>query len=208
MAQPISGFVGPQNAGRGATQTPIRQESTGGMIASKFLPDYTQAMIDGISYSAANQAAQAVSAALATTYTGLLLYNPPNSGVILVPKTVKLALSVAPAAIATIGLIGGYSATGGVTTQTTLLTSQSTQIGNVSKGKGIALSAATIVTPTWIKHMYDGFTAAALPGPLNGPVDLKGKFGILPGAFIAIGALTAVTGLSAMVWDELPLSSV
>ena len=207
MAQEFGGLIGPQNYGKGTAGRSIRQETTGGLIASKYLPDYAQAMIDGVSFSAANQAAQAVSVALATTYTGLVLYNPIGSSVILVPKTVKYALSVAPAGIATLGLIGGWAATGGVSAQTTPLTSQSAQIGNTVKGKGIALSAATIVTPTWIDELIDGFTAAALPSPQNGPIDLRGKFGILPGGFIGVGALTAVTGLGAIVWDEIPLAS-
>ena len=205
MPLPISGYVGPTFASKG-TSPAFRQDNTGALVSSKYLPDYTQAMIDGISYSTASQAATAVSAALATTYTGLMLFNPINSGVILIPKTIKFALTVAPAATASIGLIGGFAATGGVITQTTSLGVQSCIIGNTAKGRGIALAAATIVTPTWLKHLSDGFTAATLPGPMNGPIDLKGKFGILPGGFIAIGALTAVTGLAALIWDELPIS--
>ncbi|OLD92627.1 MAG: hypothetical protein AUG84_00790 [Chloroflexi bacterium 13_1_20CM_4_66_7] len=72
----------------------------------------------GVIYSAANQAAQAVSVALATAYTGIGIYNPPGSGVNLVPLKVKFGLSVAPAAVATIGLLGCWAATGAVTAQT------------------------------------------------------------------------------------------
>ena len=141
--------------------------------------------------------------ALATTYTGILLYNPVNSGKILVPLKVKFALSAAPAAVATIGLIGGFAATGGVTAQTSALGVQSSQIGNTSKGAGIALSAATIVAPTWIKQLWDGFTALTLPAP-QAPVDLEGMIEILPGGFLAIGALTSVTGLGSIFWEEVP----
>lgn len=204
MPLPTSGIVGPGFAAKG-TSPSFRQENTGGLVVSKYLADYAQAAIDGVTFSAANQAAQAVSAALATAYTGLLLYNPVNSGVIVVPKLTKFALSVAPVAIATLGLIGGFSATGGVTVQTTKLISQSGIIGNTSTGKAIALSSATITTPTWVKHIEDGFTAAALPAPTP-IVDLRGDFVLMPGAFIAIGALTAVTGLGSITWDELPLS--
>lgn len=201
----VGAQAGPQNLGRNG-QGNIRAGNTGEIVTSKYLPDYAQAGIDGVSFSAANTGAQAVSAALATTYTGLCLYNPVGSGVMLVPKFAKFALSVAPAAIASIGLIGGYAATGGVTAETTAINVQSTQIGNTSRGKARALSAATIVTPTWVWQFYDGFTAAALPGPTPA-IDLRGLFQVLPGGFLAVGALTAVTGLGAIAWDEIPLTS-
>lgn len=204
MALQVSGKVGPSssNAADGAA-TEFRLGHTGEVIVQELHGRYAETMMRGAVYSAANQSAQAVSAALATTYTGLCLYNPVNSGKILVPLKVKYALTVAPAAIASIGLICGFAATGGVTAQTTKLTIQSAQIGNVGTGVGIALSAATIVTPTWLQQLQDGFTAAALPNPTP-LTDLEGVFGILPGGFIAVGALTAVTGLGSMVWEELP----
>jgi hypothetical protein len=182
----------------------IRGGRSGEIMMSNYLPRYAQAGIDGDAYAAANIAAQAVSVALATAYTGLVLYNPVGSGVILVPTLVKFALSVAPAAIASIGLIAGFAATGGVTAFTTPLIPRSTQIGNSSIAKGQALSAATLTaTPVWLHQLYDGSTAAALPAP-QPPVDLQGAFQILPGGYIAIGALTAISGLGSIVWHEVP----
>ena len=202
----LRGMTGPQALGKLSGEGDVRLGHTGEVVTSTYLADYAQAGLDGISFSAANQAAQAVSVALATTYTGLCLYNPLGSGVILVPKLVKYALSVAPAAIAPIGLIAGYAATGGVTAETTPLIVQSSQIGNGSRGKARAFSAATIATPTWLQQLWGGFTAAALPAP-QAVADLRGAFQILPGGFIAVGALTAVTGLGSIVWDEVSINS-
>ena|SRR5437773_4105978 len=171
---------------------------------SELLPRLWAMGWSGIIYSAANQAAQAVSVALATTYTGLGIYNPPGSGVNLVPLKVKFALSVAPAAIATLGLLGVWAANGAVTAQTAKLASQNGLIGNTSSGQGIALSQATIATPTWIEQLYDGFTAAALPAPTP-PLYMDGHLGVAPGGFLGIGALTAVTGLGSIFWAELPV---
>lgn len=197
--------VGPQ-AGSAADGTPIimRGDRTGAGVITQLHGRYFEQMRVGRMFSAANQAAQAVSVALATTYTGLLLYNPVGSNKILVPNKVKFALSVAQVAVATIGLIQGFSATGGVTTQTTKLGVQSNQIGNTSAGVGIALAAATIATPTWLQQLLDGFTAGALSAPTP-PVDLEGLYGILPGGFIGVGALTAVTGLGSIAWEEVDL---
>lgn len=202
MGMPVSGQVGPvaTNAGDGS-QVPIRLGHTGESVVQQLHGRYAETMMRGAVYSAANQAAQAVSVALSTTYTGLMLYNPLGSGVILVPLKVKYALSVAPAAIATLGLISGVQTS--APTGLTALTVRSNQIGNATSGKGLAYSAATIATPVWHQQMFDGFTAAALPNPV-GVLDLEGMIGILPGGFLAVGALTAVTGLGSIAWEELP----
>jgi hypothetical protein len=183
---------------------PALQMPLGEFGVSEIMPRLYALGWSGQIFSASNQAAQAVSVALATTYTGIGIYNPVGSGKIIVPLKVKFALSVAPAAVATIGFIGSFSATGGVTTQTTKLVVQSGQIGSSAVGIGIPLSAATITTPTWVEHLEDGFTAAALPAPTP-PLYLDGHISALPGAFIGIGALTAVTGLGSIFWAELPI---
>lgn len=201
----LEGQAGPQKLGK-TGDGKLRLGNTGEMIKSEYLARYAQIGLDGNSFSAANQAAQAVSVTLATTYTGLMLYNPPNSGKILIPKKIKFALSVAQVAIATIGLIGGWAAGGGVTAQTAKLGVQPTQIGNGGVGVGIPLSQATIVTPTWVAHFTDGFTAGAFGGP-QAPIDLDGTFQILPGGFLGIGALTAVTGMGFLTWDEVDILS-
>jgi hypothetical protein len=206
METKIIGSVGPFRAALGA-DTVIRLGADSETIMQQLHARYVEQTVRGNIFSAANQAAQAVSVALATTYTGLCLYNPVGSGKILVPNKIKYALSVAPAAIATLGLITGYSATGGVTALTTRLSVQATQIGSAAVGVGIALSAATIVTPTWLQQLLDGFTAAALPAP-TAPIDLDGLYAIYPGGFIAVGALTAVTGLGSIAWEEIPMQGL
>ena len=205
MAMPIAGKVGPTatNAADSA-EINMRLGHTGEQIVQHLHAAYFAPMARGAMYSAANQAAQAVSVGLATTYTGLLLYNPLGSGVMLVPSKIKYALSVAPAAIATLGIISGVQ-TAAPTGPTALVVS-STQIGNAAAGKGLVYSAATIATPVWRLQLRDGFTAAALPAPTM-ESDLDGTIGIVPGGFIAIGALTAVTGLGSIVWEEVPFNA-
>lgn len=171
---------------------------------SEWLPRLYAMGWSGLIWSAANQAAQAISVALATTYTGIGIYNPLGSGVNLIPLKVKYALSAAPAAPATLGLLGCWVGTGAVTAQTAKLTSQNGIIGNTSAGQGIALSQATITTPTWIEQLADGFTAATLPAP-GGPWYMDGHLSVAPGGFLGVGALTAVTGLGSIFWAELPI---
>lgn len=208
MTIPVGLVTGPQNLGNKGSQGPLRGGNTAEAIVSKYLPDYSQIAFDGNSYGAANQAAQAITVGLAAVYTGIGLYNPAGSGVILVPISVKYALSVAPAAIATLGLMAALVAKPSDITLTTKLNVQSTQIGSGRTGQGVPFSSVTFATvPTWIDELIDGFTAAALPAPQNGPIDLRGKWALYPGSAMAIGALTAVTGLGAIVWAEVPLAS-
>lgn len=192
---------GPIWGGTGSP-VPFTATSSGAQRVSDAHAKYQDAMLQKNMFSGGNQAAQAVSVALATTYTGLLLYNPIGSGKILVPNKVKFALSVAPAAIATIGLISGFQTA--APTGLTAAPVKNNQIGNSVTGAGLLYSAATILTPVWAMQLRDGFTAAALPSPAIG-IDLEGIFGILPGGFIAFGALTAITGLGFMSWEEVPL---
>ena len=199
----LQGIVGEQKNSSGVAPPGLRQLAQGDVAMSELHARYFEQGRAGNMFSAASQAATSVSAGLATTYTGMLLYNPVGSGVILVPNKVKYSLAAAPAASANIGLIAGFAATGGVTAQTTRLINQSSQIGSTNIGKAIALSAATIVTPTWLFELYDAFTAAAFPAPTL-PVDLEGVYQILPGGFIAIGATTANSGLGSIVWEEVP----
>lgn len=180
------------------------QLQLGELGVSEVLPRLMALGWSGKIYSAANQAAQAVSVALATTYTGIGIYNPPNSGVNLVPLKIKFALSVAPAAIATLGILAAWASGGAVTAQTAKLTVQNAIIGNNGTGNGIALSQATIVAPTWYDQLRDGFTAAALPNP-TGTDYIDGYSLVSPGGFYALGALTAVTGLGSIFWAELPV---
>ena len=202
----LQGLVGEQRNSNGVSPVGLRQLPQGDLAVSELHARYFEQGRAGNVFSAASQAATSVSAGLATTYTGLLLYNPVGSGVMLVPSKVKYALSAAPAAAANIGLIAGFAPAGGVSALTTRLANQSSQIGNASIGKAIALSAATITTPTWLFELYDAFTAAAFPSPTP-PVDLEGIYQILPGGFIAIGATTAVSGLGVIVWEEVPITA-
>jgi hypothetical protein len=182
-----------------------RQGKALDLIVSNLQPRHFEHCSRQRLFYAANQAAQAVSVALATTYTGLCLSNPIQSNVVLVPVQVGIALSVAPAAIAPIGLIGGYSTTD-VAHTAALIPGQGLLKGAAGVAK--ADSQATIPTPVWLQQLMGGFTAGAFPATSPALIDLQGAWVIPPGAFIAIGALTAVTGLFSINWLELPIRMI
>lgn len=155
-------------------------------------------------FSASNQAAQAVSVALATAYTGICLSNPLGSGVRVSLRAAQYALSVAPAGIASLHLIGGSSPSTDVV-HTAAITPRSCRLGSTASPMAKVDSQATIPTPFYLMSLGSGFTAGALYATTPSIIDLDGMFDLLPGGFIAIGALTAVTGFGSMVWEEFPL---
>lgn len=197
--------TGVQAAGDSAKIT-ARGGRTGEAIVSELHGRYTEQASRGLVFSAANPAAQAVSVALATTYTGICLTNPAGSGKNLAILRAGFSLTVAPAAIANLGLMGGF----GAVTHTTPLIVKKNLIDNAmtaSVGTSVALvdSAATIPTPVFLEGLMGGFTAAALPSSPVTPVPVEGSWVVPPGGFLAVFALTAVTGYGHIVWEEVPI---
>jgi hypothetical protein len=114
---------------------------------------------------------------------------------------------VAPAAIASLHLIGGFSFTANVTHTTPLAAPgiQNALLGAQQSPSAKVDSAAIIPTPGYILPLEHGFTAAALPNHAMPWVDLGGIVVVGPGGFVALGALTAVTGFAGLVWEEIPI---
>lgn len=194
--------TGFQSLGIGTPVRTLNVSRQGDLMVSPASGDYQELTRRGMVYSASNQAAQAVSVALATTYTGICLSNPNGSTYDLVLLGCNYSLSVAPAAIASLHLIGGYSTTD--VTHSQPLTATSMLLGPLSDAVAKVDSQATIPTPKYVLSLGSGFTAGALYGTTPNWIDLKGMIVIRPGGFVAIGALTAVTGFGSFVWAEVP----
>lgn len=200
--------VGPVIGGLG-TAPPFTSSITGAQRVADAHGRYMNAALEGRLYTASNVAAQAVSVALTTTYTGLCISNPAGSGKVLAILAAQYALSVASAAIASLHLIAGFSSAG-IVTHTAPLAAPGIQSGIINGGgfasNSIAKadSQATIVNPYYLMPMGSGFTAAALYATTPGWIDLGGAFIVPPGGWIAWGALTAVTGFGGFMWEELP----
>ncbi len=188
-------------------QTPVKNLNVsrqGDLAVAIAGADYQEMALRGLIYSASNQAAQAVSVALATTYTGICLSNPLNSKYNLVLLGCNYALTVAPAGIASLHLIGGFSSTANVT-HTASITPTSNILGLPLDNVAKVDSQATIPTPTYLYSLGSGFTAGALYGTTPSWIDLKGQIIIPAGGFVCIGALTAVTGIGSFSWAEIPV---
>lgn len=192
--------------GQGGTATPFRATHTSSQVVSDAHGRYAEASRRGTLFIAHNVAAQAVSVALATAYTGLCISNPVNSKVNLELVGAAFALTVAPAAIASLHIIGGWANANVV--HTTPLAAPGIQpmpLGSTVVSQAKADSSATISTPGYILPLYGGFTAAALPSSPMLWCDVAGLITVGPGGFVCIGALTAVTGFGAFAWEEVPI---
>lgn len=198
-----SGAVGLQSGlGIGNTGYPFAQGKEGDLLTNS-LGKYYAAAKFGRLFMASTAGAQAISVALATTYTGLCLSNDNSSEKDLVLLRVGIGLSVAQVAEATLHLIGNYSTTN-VTHTTPVSAIKEGRIGANFTPVGKVDSAATIPTPVYLATLMGAFTAGAFGSTSPTWIDVDGAIILKPGAFCAIGALTAVTGIWSMVWAEVP----
>ena len=156
----------------------------------------------GQQFFACSQAATTTTIALDTTYTGLCLSNPAASGKVLEIRRVGIALSVAPAAKATISLAGGYVAAG-VVAHTTPLVVYNCRLGmSAAAAVAKADAAATLVgTPLDMMPLL-GAGAAAAEIPQPGYFNIDGGVCVPPGAYVFIESLTVVIGWFGIWWSE------
>lgn len=154
-------------------------------------------------YSVANQAAVTTTAALATTFTGLVVGNPAGSPVNLVLDKFAAA-QFAVGAAGAIGLMGGAS----TTAITSGLTVQNRKMGG-SVGYGVASAGQTIGTPVLL-DVFGNIGSVATTGYGIGSgiyVDLNGSLIVPPGYFVA--SYTTIVTTSALIftigWVEIPL---
>lgn len=204
MAIQIQGQTGPIVSADGVPAI-LRLGNTSEAIVQQLHGRYYEQAKRARLFFAATPGAITWSVGLATTFTGLVISNPPNSPVNLVPLNVGFGLAAAPAAAATIGLIQGWISTG-ITVHSTPLTPLCT-FANQDQATGTAKAdaAATLVgTPRWAHHFMGAFTAAALPSASPNLLAIDGMFVIPPGGYIAIGASAAVSGVGSIIWEEIP----
>jgi hypothetical protein len=164
-----------------------------------------QNAVDSKVYTACNTAAQAVSVALATTYTGLCLSNPVGNQNNLVLLAASYALAATPVAAAPVFLLSGYHATTNVThtTPSTGVVNSFLGAGTVSPTAKVDSAATLPAAPKYLFPLFGSLSSGDVPTtPEAAFVRCDGLWIIPPGAYVAFGALTAVSGFGAFVWQE------
>jgi hypothetical protein len=176
-------------------------------ITSDLHGNLYEAALRGNLFHASSQAATTTTIALATAYTGFCLSNPAASAKNLEIRRVGVALTVAPAGIASISLAGGWLAAG-VTAHTTPLVVYDNILANALSSVAVAKAdgAATLVgTPRDIMQLMGGFTAGALPAFGGGTFDIAGGIIVPPGGYVFVETLTVTVGMFSMWWSEWPI---
>ena len=209
----IQGQVGPtstQSVQPGATPT-VRLGQLGDMIVSELHSRYYETTYRKNMFTAVLTAGTTTSAALSTTFTGLMLLNPNNSTANFVINKVGMSFGVAFPAAAAIGLQTGNQSTAllsGLTTTNTAVTSN--YVSKVAS-QGITYSAATTTAPALASVFGTGLTGAITTVPAyNGVlIDLEGSIILPPGAWVATYTSTA-SGSSGLLaasiqYEEVPV---
>ena len=164
-------------------------------------------------YCAANVSAKSV-IAVTTAMTGVILYNPPGSGKVLLIADCGFAWTTTPAATHNIGLaLGAVSPT--LPTSTTAIGSgvkQANGSGNAGASVALAYDAATLpaapVAARWFGgSAYQAATAAGVTVANYYLVDkVDGALIVVPGSSLSFTVVTTTAvGLGSVSWVEVPL---
>lgn len=206
----IQGQAGVVNYSDGVAIT-TRNGQQGDQMVSELHGRYYENTVRGKRFFGSNGATPSVTTvALATTYTGLALINPANSGVNLVVDKVGVSFLVAFPAPATVGLLAGYAAAGVVTFSAAASSGAPSIIGSGTQPKGVcALSATLVGTPILHTVFGTGDTGAITTSPFLAEFfDMEGSLVLQPGAYAAIYTST-VSGAAALAasfaWEEVPI---
>lgn len=187
------------------TRVPVRAGAQNDAWVSQLHGAKYSLAVNGNLFRGANASGATISAALATTYTGLCLNNPAGNTKNLVVRRVAGSIIVAPAATFAMGLIVGYAA-GGVTVHTTPVTTLGNALLNGAAPTAKLDAACTLVgTPVWANWFANNAVSAGLPGF---SLDMEGGIVIPPGGYAAIGGNVVgptVGLLGAFEWEEVPV---
>jgi len=205
------------NSGNGSTNqptgqpVPLRAGGQGELIVQQVHGKLFENAVRGKLFYGSNGATPSVTTvALATTYTGLCLYNPAASGKNVIVERVGYSFLVAFPAASTIGLLAGYSAAGVVTASAAASPGAPCLIGSSYSPVGrCALSATLVGTPFLHTVLGAGLTGAITTVPQNLTwADLDGSLVLPPGAYTAIYTSTvsgAASLAASFIWAEEPI---
>lgn len=176
----------------------------GATVIASATGKYTEAVRAGRVFVAANQAAVALTAAMATTYTGFVLGNPTVSEVDLILLRFGFTFTVAvPTAATNIGLMTGSGAS-----LTGAITARNRFVGGAA-AVGLVDDACTLPGTPVLEQVFCAAGTGATTVPLAGSVteiDLDGSLILPPGAFVAVYSFAANTACAifSMIWEECP----
>ena len=188
---------------------PLRLNTEGGLVVSQAHGKYYEAVKAGRVYVVANQAAVALTAAMATTYTGLVLFNPSTSTKNFVMLGCGYATTVAVPTATVLGLMTGTVVTAATMDAATAVTPRNRLIGTTNTSSAIVDNGCTLNgTPVLEQVFGSAWTEATTAGTV-GPTtwqDLDGSMIIQPNSYVAFYSFAANTAafILSFMWEEVP----
>ena len=208
MSLQIQGVVGPPSAIPVGMAAVIRLGAGGDQIDSNLRGKYYEATRRGQIFNACTTAATTWTVGLATTYTGLMLYNPSPS-VNLELLTCGMGLSTVQAAVRVWGLALGKITPALYKAMTiTALASNSSLAGSGIAPQGVALTAATPLSPAPLYAETLGsfnYSTAVYATAATQTVDLAGRFVLQASTYVLVTLNGAGVGFSSLTWAEVPI---
>lgn len=197
----LQGIVGAQSLSDSSTPQIIRLGRQAEQIMAALHGKHYEQTKRGNQFVIANQAAVTTTAALATTYTGLVLGNPAGSGVDVIVNRFQCAQFAVGAA----GAVGIMTGVGAITDT---LVPRNRKVGG-ARSLATANAGQTIATPV-LEQVFGSLGSLATTGYGLLPsidADLDGSLVLPPGTFVA--AYTTVVTTSALIFsfmfEEKPL---
>lgn len=198
------GKVGSVSLSKGVF-APARLGTEGGLALDSH-GKYYEAVKAGRVFVAANQAAVAVTAAMATTYTGLVVENPTTSGKDLVMLRFGYSSTVViPTALTVIGIMTGLDAGDAAAA----ITPRNCYVGGPASIATVDNACTLTGTPV-LHEVYGQMNKGADSTTVGGPatlIDLDGSLIIPPGYYVAAYSFAANTAamIFSFMWEEVPV---
>lgn len=197
------GEVSPTSSQSSNTVVDFPFDNTGSPLVSELHGRYYSTTYRRHNYVIANQAVVTTTAALATTWTGLLVGNPTTSTVNLVINYFTCA-QVAVGAAAAVGIMTGTGAS-----VTASLTPRNRYVGGAAS-QAFSNAGQTLPGTPVLEQVFGSIGSLATTGYglQNGIyVDLGGSLILPPGAFVATYTTIATTSslIFSFGWEEIPI---
>ena len=158
-------------------------------------------------FAAANQAAVALTAAFATSYTGLVIENPSTSDKNIILHQVSYACTVAVPTATVLGLMTGLDAGDAATaiTPRNRLKSSSAASSVAVVDNGCTLTGTPVLEQVFTTAWTEATTAGTLAQP--NVVNLDGSLVLGPGYYAAIYSAAANTAafIFGFLWEEVDI---
>ena len=187
------------------TINPLRSGTEGGLVLDLH-GKYYEAVKAGRVFVACNQAAVAVTAAMATTYTGLVVENPATSGKDLVMLRFGYTATIAaPVAATVLGLMTGLDAGDAAAA----ITPRNRYVGGPAS-VAIVDNGCTLTGTPVLEQVFSQVGTGATTVPLVAQpceIDLDGSLIIPPGYYVAVYSFAANTAafIFSLMWEEVPV---